>query len=680
MNKKPRHKRRPDNKKSQKSSIAPIKAPKKEGSKSSKGRRTFTGFCEVIKNKNVRVHCDQFDHHVFVHSKNNPGVGDGDIVEFFLTNSVGDLEGKIVKILRRVQVEFVGIVELRMEKLYVKTDNDLLVYVPNELSLDAKPDMMVLVRVDNFDRKTSGEIIEVLGEKNAPHVSMMVIARKHGFKEVFPKEALDELTGITPDFIEVNGQERVDLRSKKLFTVDPTDAKDFDDAITISRKSDGYELGVHIADVSAFVTEGSNLDKEAFERGFSLYLPSSVIPMLPPLLSNHYCSLNPNTDRLAFSCLMELNDKGEVKKYSFRETIVHSTKRFDYKTFQKSLENIENGEKAVEGFEDFSEEILLSAELKRKLKANRIANGSIEFELPETKIELDKDGKVTAIYPYQTFEANQIIEEFMLIANKCAADFMLNRENKMSGVYRIHEEPSTEKLEGFLEELKKNGIKFSKPKNIIDYRFMQSVIEKVKAHPNGDVLSYNFLRSMRKAKYSVDNLGHYGLAFDRYTHFTSPIRRYADLMVHRIIKKHLRTLAVRKNDDRLKIVDNKCKFVSLREIKSIKAEYEAKDLKIAEFMAEKKGQTFDGVIAGISPHGFYVRLREIPVEGLVHVKNLKDDHYNYFEDKRLLKGRKYGKEYFSGIDVKVILESVNLELMTIDFDLVKEKKETASAE
>ncbi|PID26730.1 MAG: ribonuclease R [Candidatus Cloacimonadota bacterium] len=654
MRYKPRHKRKPKH--------------KKLTSSNTKGKRRYTGFVETLKNRKARVHCDQFDTHVFIPAGDNLTIGDGDIVEFVITSSFKELEGKITKVIKHVQTEFVAEVISKFNTLFVVLDNGIVSKIKPSVAekLKLKPNLMVLVEVQRFEKPVKLEIVEILGDKNSPHVSLIAIARKNGFKEEFSKEALDELTGITSDFIEVNSSDRVDLRSEKLFTVDPTDAKDFDDAITISRKDEGYQLGVHIADVSAFVYEGSNLDSEAYERGFSLYLPSSVIPMLPKKLSNYYCSLNPNTDRLAFSCLMELDNEARVTKYAFKETVVNSKKRFDYKGFQECLERVENGKDLEPEYRDFSEEILLSAELKRKLKRNRVDNGSIDFDLVETKVELDKEGNTIGIFPYKTYEANEIIEEFMLIANRCAADFMLRKEKQLSGVYRIHEEPSEERVNLYLKELGNNGIKIKRPNDILDHKFLQSVIEKVKNHEQGDILIYNFLRSMKKAKYSIENSGHYGLAFDRYTHFTSPIRRYSDLMVHRIIKKHIRALPIIKKQDKPSRVEERCKFISLREVKSIKAEYNARDLKIAEFIAKKKGSNHNGVISSVSPHGFYVRLNEFPVEGLVHIKSLKD-HFLFIEDERMLKGKKSGKVYHSGMPVNIKIKSVDMDLLNIDF-------------
>ncbi len=643
-----------------------------------KNERSYTGIIEIKKNGSGKVTSNEIEGTVFIPRIYVNDAYDGDEVEFVLiqTPKFWDIEGKIVKILKRDKTEYVGEIKLISGAMHVICDNGLNVRL-NKKKVEKKWEELkegtvVVIDIDDWRDQATAHIIEVLGNKEDPHVSLMKIARKYGFVEEFSKQIQDSLEQYTQDFVTHLIPDRTDIRHENIFTIDPADAKDFDDAISINKLPDGtFDLGVHIADVSAYIPEGGILDQEAAARGTSLYLPSSVIPMLPRKLSNYLCSLNPDVERLSFSCFMRINKEGEITNYHFKETVMKSAFRFNYQEFQQLLDNALAGRETDAVYKDFRQLALWSKELKDILKSKRIREGGIEFDLPEIKVVIDEEGRTIDIHRYQLYESNSIIEDFMLAANKCAAHFLHSKEDRLPGVYRIHEKPSLEKINDFFEDMAASGIKFKIPDDPTNHFYMQDLLKIIKESPNGDYLANNFLRAMMKAKYSTDNIGHYGLAFELYTHFTSPIRRYPDLMVHRLIKKHLKRLSINKSRDNKKFVQSLCMLASEREIKAIKAEYEARDLKIVEFMVDKIGKKFEAVIVTIMPYGVYVRMKEWPVEGLVRARDQHKDNFEYDDKRRLFKGRRSGEELSVGKEVIVLLKGVSRELLTIDFDLVK---------
>lgn len=643
-----------------------------------KNERSYTGIIEIKKNGSGKVTSNEIEGTVFIPRIYVNDAYDGDEVEFVLiqTPKFWDIEGKIVRILKRDKTEYVGEIKYISGAMHVICDNGLNVRL-NKKKVEKtweelKEGTVVVIDIDDWRDQATAHIIEVLGNKEDPHVSLMKIARKYGFIEEFSKPIQDSLEQYTQDFVTHLIPDRTDIRHEKLFTIDPADAKDFDDAISINKLPDGtFDLGVHIADVSAYIPEGGIMDQEAAARGTSLYLPSSVIPMLPRKLSNYLCSLNPDVERLSFSCFMRINKEGEITNYHFKETVMKSAFRFNYQEFQQLLDNALAGRETDAVYKDFRQLALWSKELKDILKTKRIREGGIEFDLPEIKVVIDEEGRTIDIHRYQLYESNSIIEDFMLAANKCAAHFLHSKEDRLPGVYRIHEKPSLEKINDFFEDMAASGIKFKIPDDPTNHFYMQDLLRLIKESPNGDYLANNFLRAMMKAKYSTDNIGHYGLAFELYTHFTSPIRRYPDLMVHRLIKKHLKRLSINKSRDNKKFVQSLCMLASEREIKAIKAEYEARDLKIVEFMVDKIGKKFEAVIVTIMPYGVYVRMKEWPVEGLVRTRDQHKDSFEYDDKRRLFKGRRSGEELSVGKEVIVLLKGVSRELLTIDFDLVK---------
>jgi ribonuclease R len=646
-----------------------------------KATKSYTGIIEIRKNGNGKVVSHDIEGDIFIPRIYVNDAYDGDEVEFVLIQSPKyfDIEGKVVRVTKRTNTEFVGEIRRINNMLYVICDNGLKVRMSKKKVENKWQELsdgtVVVIDVDDWRDQTTAHIIDVLGSNEDPHVSLKRIARKYGFTEDFSKEIEAELDKYTQEFITAKLDERTDIRHEKVFTIDPADAKDFDDAITIEKLPDGsFDLGVHIADVSAYIPEGGPLDLEAASRGTSLYMPSSVIPMLPRKLSNYLCSLNPDVERLAFSCFMRISKEGEIVKYHFKETLMKSAFRFNYGEFQDLLDAALKDEPTDPKYDPFRQTALWSKELKDILRTKRFREGGIDFEIPEIKVVVDENGKTVDIHRYELRESNNIIEDFMLAANRCAAHFFSTKEDKLPGVYRIHDKPSIEKINDFFEEMEANGIHVKPAKDPTDHFYMQDLLKLIKESPNGDYLANNFLRAMMKAKYSTDNIGHYGLAFDLYTHFTSPIRRYPDLMVHRLIKKHLKRLPINKARDNKKVVQGLCMLASEREIKAMKAEYEARDLKIVEFMTDKIGKKYEAVVVTVMPYGVYVRMKEWPVEGLVRARDQQKDLYEYNDRKRIFKGKRTGDELSVGKEVVVILKGVSRELLTIDFDLVKDLK------
>ena len=646
-----------------------------------KNTRTYEGIIQLKKNGSGRVICSDIDANVFIPRIYTNGAFDNDSVEISLIDSPKffDVEGKVVRVLKRNTSQYVAEIHIKNNQYFAACDNGMVIRLKKKKVeakwKEAKEGILVVIEVDDWHDPITAHIVEILGEKSDPHISLRRIARKYGFREEFSKKIMDSLDEYSQEFIEQKLAERTDLRHETIFTIDPTDAKDFDDAISIKKHEDGsFDLGVHIADVSSYIPENGPLDKEAAYRGCSLYLPSSVIPMLPRKLSNYLCSLNPDVDRLAFSCFMKIDSAGNILKYHFKETIINSSMRFDYLNFQQLFETIEKGEEPEEKYAEFTDLVKWSYELKRILKEKRKNEGSIEFDLPEIKVVLDEKGNTIDIRKYQLYESNKLIEEFMLVANICSAAFLDKRAEKLPAVYRIHDKPSPDKILHFFDDLENNGLKIKRIADLTDHKFIQKTLEEVKKTPNGDIISLSFLRAMMKAKYSTENIGHYGLAFKLYTHFTSPIRRYPDLMVHRLIKKHLRKLSINKAFDNKKIIEGKCLQSTAREISAVKAEYEARDTKIIEYMIDKIGNKYSGIIVSVVPFGTYVRLKDIPIEGLIRVRNEHSDNFIYVEDKNLFKGKRTGLELHVGKEVEIVISNIDREMLTIDFELVVKKK------
>jgi ribonuclease R len=580
-------------------------------------------------------------------------------------------EGEVIRILRRAKKKVVGTLEKGKNFSFVIPDDKRFfydIYVPRENTSGAKTGQKVVVRITNWPerrRNPEGEIIEVLGYQDDPGMDIISIIKKYDLRLDFPGRVKNQLEKIPDEVREDDQKGREDFRDKRVITIDGEDAKDLDDAVSIESLSDGYRLGVHIADVSYYVKEKSPIDIEAMKRGCSVYLVDRAIPMLPPKLSNGICSLNPNTVRLTMSIIIDFDAAAKIKSYRITPGIIKSCERMNYTEVTSILEG--KSPDLINRYGYLIKDLELMRELAEKLSRNRINRGSIEFNIEEAKVILDDNGYPINVIKEKRAISHRIIEEFMLSANQIIAEHMYWL--KIPFVYRIHEVPDEEKmlaLEEFLYNLGYSikGVRNIKPKTL------QQIIEKAKGKPEEKLINTVLLRSLKRARYSEQNAGHFGLAAGFYTHFTAPIRRYPDLIIHRIIREHLEGRLDSARQKKLnKILSKMAKIASERERIAEEAERETVELKIAEYMAERVGNIYNGVISGITPFGIFIEL-DNTVEGLIHVSNMEDDYYTFDEKTVTLKGEGTGKVYQIGDAAEVKVIKVNIPERQIDFAFV----------
>ena len=610
------------------------------------------------------------DEDVFVAQDNLNGAINDDEVIVEITSKKGlKLEGRILKVVERKLKQFVGTVYYKNNKCMLDLDDkkvNINIQIDNDKTLGAVPGHKVLVRllnrIDNFNYK--GAIIKIIGHKDDPGVDIASIALKYEFEEEFPEEVYEELKHIPSEVKEEEYVGRTDLRDQMIFTIDGADTKDIDDAISIEKLENGnYKLGVHIADVSYYVTQGSALDDEAYNRGTSVYLANTVIPMLPHELSNGICSLNPDVDRLAMSCVMEIDNTGEVVDYDIFESVIKSNKKMTYKDVNSILED----NVVPEGYERFADTLRTMKELADILRANKVRKGYIDFEIDEPKIITDEKGEAIDVVLRERGAGEKLIEDFMIAANETVARHISYMEYPF--IYRVHGEPSEEKIDNFLRFISILGYSVQKMKKITP-KSMQELLDSLKDTKEYPILSSLLLRSMQKAVYDKSNIGHFGLASKCYTHFTSPIRRYPDTTVHRL----LRTYLFNRNIDMetLKYWDQKLvalgEHTSERERASIECEREVDDMKMAEYMEKHIGEEFEGIISGVMSFGMFIELPN-KIEGLIKIEDLKDDYYHYDESTFSMIGNKNKRGYRLGDNVKVEVKAANKENHTVDFIL-----------
>ena len=583
-------------------------------------------------------------------------------------------EGRILKVLSHGLTEIVGTYEKSRHYGFVVPDQSRIqqdIFIPQEKSDDARDGDKVVVKITSYGSKNKspeGIVTEVLGQASDPGVDVMSVARDMGLPMEFPQKAAGQAARTAQRVQEQDFQGRLDLRNLPCVTIDGEEAKDLDDAITLTRTWDGYQLGVHIADVSNYVQAGSALDREAFKRGTSVYLADRVIPMLPRELSNGICSLNQGEDRLALSCLMKINDKGKVVSHEIAETVICVDRRMTYTAVQKVLDG---DERTKEEYRDFVSMFLCMEELSGILRKRRKKRGAIDFDFPETKVILDEKGHPLEIKAYERNTATDIIEDFMLLANETVAKEY--HERNLPFLYRIHGEPDADKIENVLSLARTGQIKAEKKKQKITPGEVQSILTALEGQPLEPMISRLLLRSMQQARYSTADEGHFGLAARHYCHFTSPIRRYPDLQIHRIIKDVIRG---RMNPQReaayRESLDQVAESCSRLERRAEEAERETVKLKKAEYMKAHVGEEFDGVISGVTGWGIYVELPNT-VEGLVSVNSMWDDYYIYDENAFCLTGESTGKTYRLGQKVTVVVEDADPATRTVDFRLKREE-------
>ena len=519
------------------------------------------------------------------------------------------------------------------------------------------------------NRKPEGKITEVLGNLRSPGTDILAIVKSFGIPSEFPDKVIRQADRVPDHVQEADLDGRLDLRNLVTVTIDGEDAKDLDDAISLTKEDGIYHLGVHIADVSNYVQGGSALDREALKRGTSVYLADRVIPMLPERLSNGICSLNQGQDRLTLSCLMDVDEKGKVISHKIAETVIRVDERMCYTDVKNILEDTD--EVAKKRYEALIPMFFLMKELSEILRGNRHHRGSIDFDFPESKIILNAAGKAIDVKPYEANVATKIIEDFMLMANETVAQEYCTEE--IPFVYRTHDNPDPEKVESLLTLLHNQGVKIQKAKEEITPKEIQQIIESIEGLPNEAMISRLVLRSMKQAKYTTECSGHFGLAAKYYCHFTSPIRRYPDLQIHRIIKDNLRGRLMRegRTEHYAEILDEVARQSSVCERRADEAERESDKLKKAEYMSYHLGEEFEGIISGVTGWGLYVELPNT-VEGLVHVNTLRDDYYVFDQESYELRGEMTKKVYKLGDKVRVRVAEADKMLKTVDFELVSD--------
>jgi len=611
---------------------------------------------------------------VFIPAENTNGAMDGDRVVVRIVNSGMENkrdEGEVVKILERANTTIVGTYEDSKNFGFVIPDNSKIFYdifIPKENKNGAKTNQKVVVEITRWPEKRrnpEGKIVDILGYIGEKGVDILSIIKDYKLPEEFPKKVKNQAQQIEGTISEEELKNRVDLRHLNTFTIDGPDAKDFDDAVSIEKNGDKYRLGVHIADVSHYVKENSPLDKEAFKRGNSIYLIDRVIPMLPEELSNGICSLKPNEDRLTLSVFMEIDKKGNVLNHEIVEGVIRSKARLIYDDVSDLLEN--GDDSAFKGMDNIVEDLKIMEELCHILYERRDRRGSIDFDFPEARIILDDNGKPLDIIKEDRRIANRIIEEFMLICNETIAEEMYWAQ--IPFLYRIHEEPDEDKINGLNKFLHNFGYMI-KGSQEIHPKELQKITKEVKGKKEETLINTIMLRSLKKARYSSEHDIHFGLAAKYYTHFTSPIRRYPDLQIHRIIKKfHKGGLTYNEQEKLNSILPKVAEHTSQTERIAEEVEREVDDLKMAEYMLDRIGNVYEGMISSLTSFGIYVQL-ENTVEGLVHFENMIDDYYEFDEDNYYVIGKSTKKKYRLGDIVKVKVIDANLIRRTIDFMLV----------
>ena len=625
------------------------------------------------------VEIEDLDTDIFIGEMDVRGAMHGDTVEVRVRSYRGGKrpEGVIVKVLERGITEVVGTFQRRKNFGFVVSDNQKIlqdIFIPLEAMNGALDGQKVVAEITAYaekGKKPEGKIKEVLGYLDIPGTDILCIAKEYQLPLGFTEKQLNQAERISKPVSEADMFGRMDLRDTVMVTIDGEDAKDLDDAVSMEKVGDLYRLGVHIADVANYVQESSALDKEALKRGTSVYLVDRVIPMLPKALSNGICSLNAGEDRLALSCIMDVDEKGIVVNHTIAETVIHVNERMTYTSVKKILEDKDEAER--EKYKELVPMFEMMAHVAQILREKRSRRGSIDFDFPETKVKLNALGQAVDILPYDRNTATKLIEDFMLLANETVAEHFFWQE--LPFVYRTHEKPDPEKMTKLGIFIRNFGYYFKAGNGEVHPKELQKLLEKISGTKEEALLSRLTLRSMQRAAYTTECSGHFGLAAKYYCHFTSPIRRYPDLQIHRIIKDSLRgRLNERKLSHYGKILPEVALQSSKMERRADEAERETVKMKKAEYMKEHLGEIFEGVISGVTNYGIYVEL-DNTVEGMVHVNSMRNDYYYFDELHYELVGQDSGVKYKLGERVLIQVKRVDMASKTIDFRLVDREVE-----
>ena len=615
---------------------------------------------------------DDGSEQVFIAERSMNRALNGDRVKVMLypLRKKKELEGEVVEIIKRAREQFVGIVDSKHGITILKANNKQLpmnIIIPPDKTKGAKNGQKCIASITYWGDKHEnpiGEIIDILGDTGDNNTEMHAILAEFGLPYSYPQNLEEEANKIPEQISEEEISRRIDFRDTTTFTIDPVDAKDFDDALSLRQVEEGvWEVGVHIADVTYFVEQGSDIDKEAFKRATSIYLVDRTVPMLPEHISNFICSLRPDEEKLTYSCIFRLNNDAEVLDYKIARTVIRSDRRFTYEEAQEIIET---------GKGDFAMEILTLNDLAKKLRDKRFASGAIAFERSEVRFEIDEKGKPINVIFKESKDSNKLIEEFMLLANRYVAQHIgmpKNKQKPKTFVYRIHDVPNTEKLLNFATFIKKFGYKIkTEGKNTTVSASINRLLDSIEGKKEQNMIESLAIRSMAKAVYSTNNIGHYGLAMKYYTHFTSPIRRYPDMTVHRLLTRYAdpKTSQTIDTTD----YDSICKHSSDMEQLAAQAERASIKYKQIEFMADKIGKVYDGVISGISTWGIYVEIKENKCEGMIYIRDLEDDIYVYDEKNYCIVGRRTKKKYQIGDDVRIKVVRADLVKKYLDFSMV----------
>jgi ribonuclease R len=638
-----------------------------------KARRGYViGTIDMAREGYGYVVSETMKENIFISQNNLNHALNGDSVKVlvYAHKKTDALEGEVVEILERARETFVGTVEMSDKYAFLAPDSKQMpvdLFIPLDKLNGAKHGNKAIARLTEWPRHAKnpfGEIIEVLGNQGDNEAEMHAILAEFGLPYKFTDDVEEEAERIKDHVTETEYRLRRDFRNVPTFTIDPEDAKDFDDALSFKKLPDEkWEVGVHIADVTHYVKPFTLLDEEAMNRATSIYLADRVVPMLPERLSNYLCSLRPDEEKLCVSAVFVMNDKAEVLHEWFGHTIIKSNRRFSYHEAQLVIETGEG---------DMCQEISKLNQLARILREKRFKAGSVNFEREEVKIDVDEKGRPLRIYAREYGLSNELIEEFMLLANKRVAEFVgktKEGKGKRTFVYRIHDRPDSEKLQKFSCFVKRFGYKISLGSGIQTASSLNKVLTDVRGTPEQDIVENLALRAMAKAEYSTRNIGHYGLAFDYYTHFTSPIRRFPDMLVHRLLNGYLSGASTPNQ----KAYEKMCRHSSKMELLAMEAERASIKYKQTEFMQDKIGQKFEGVISGVTEWGIFVEIIENKCEGLIPIRGLADDFYEYDEDNYCIRGRRSGKKYQLGDPIMVEVVRINLVRKQIDLALAEDE-------